>query len=131
MGEVSHLLDTNVLVEWFRDGPAQQYVEDLLEQPGTILGVSWVSVAEYLVKAQSHESHALVQALSANDLVFYDASGLDLARAASEARRETSLPLPDSIILATAKRHGLVLVTRDAELAKKGAKYHRHIKWVK
>lgn len=128
---MSHLLDTNVLVEWFRDGPAQGYVDELLKDGGTALSVSWVSVAEYLVKSQPYESHALMEALAANELLLFDAAGLELARAASEARRESNLPLPDSIILATAKRHGLILVTRDGELAKKGVKYYRHIKWVR
>ena len=101
------LLDTNVLIDVLRgETPALDWLRS--HAPGSAISViTWI---EILVGCRDHESTTVRTWLEGF-------RRLDLDQAvASEAvicRQQRGLKVPDAIILATARCHGLILATRN------------------
>lgn len=120
---MNYLLDTNILIDWYTQGPGQKFISNLIEKEKNLqLGTSWISVIEFLVKATLKEEQTLLGLFEAGDLTLYEINGLEVTLKVSQARRETGLAIPDCIILTTAEAHQAILVTRDQELGKRGKK---------
>lgn len=126
-----HLWDTNILVDWFARRGSFEEVRAIFMEEGERATISWICAAEFLVKATKSEAAHLNEILLSGELKIVDEFNFSLLEVVAEARRETGLPLPDSIILATAKQQGLTLITRDGELSRRGRGFHRRIKHIK
>ncbi len=101
------LFDTNILVDCIHGIPSA--VDELDRYEGiSISRVVWI---EFLAGAKSAEVEARRRAL------LDDFRLLEIDEAVSQeailVRQRTRLKLPDAIILATARVHGLLLVTRN------------------
>ena len=101
------LFDTNILIDQLHgiekaSGELDRYEEIALSR------IVWI---EFLVGAQSPEAETeRRQLLSKFELLEIDAA---VAAETVLIRRKIRLKLPDAIILATARVHGLLLVTRN------------------
>ncbi len=122
-----YLLDTNVLIEWVAQGPSQEFLLQILEDETAELSIAWISLVEFLVKASKKEQKNLLAAIHAGDLIVQELSGLEDAIKIATLRAQTSLKIPDCLVLATAMNLGAILLTRDEELFRKGKKIYKSL----
>jgi len=103
------VIDTNILVDY-----AQTSKEAAIELGRyDKLFISRITWIEFLVSTRDAEEKSTREALlSACILLEIDPS---VAAEAVSIRQTTRLKLPDAIILATARVHGLLLVTRNSK----------------
>jgi predicted nucleic acid-binding protein len=127
---MEYLLDTNVIIEWMSNGPSQHFMDTIVVNRQSKLSTAWVCAVEFLVKATTREQELLVRSIENNELHLYELHGLQDLTIASEMRRTTRLPLPDCMIIATAKTHALTIATRDMRLFKEGKKVYPDIVWI-
>lgn len=101
------LFDTNVLIDYLK-GSAAARDELARYEAGAISLVTWMEV---MVGVVSQEEEGIVRRFLASFRVL----GIDVevAEAAVAVRREYRMRLPDAIIFASARVHGLLLVTRN------------------
>ena len=103
------VFDTNILVDYL-NGFAEAREELARHEQKAISVITW---AEVLVGARDEADEQAIRAyLSTFDVVDVDR---DVAEAGVRLRREHRLRLPDALIWATARRHGALLVTRNAK----------------
>ncbi len=103
------VIDTNILVDYAQTSK-EAAVELGLYDKLFISRITWI---EFLVSTKDAEEKAAREALlSACFLLELDSV---VAAEAVSIRRQTRLKLPDAIILATARVHGLLLVTRNSK----------------
>ena len=124
---MEYLLDTNILIDWFAEGPSQKFLLQRVKHESCQLSTSWICAAEFLVKAGRKEERALFQLFEAEELRLYDVGGSDTLAQVAGLRRTLSLPLPDCIILATAIRTRATLLSRDEMLCKKAKRVYPNI----
>ncbi len=120
---MSYLLDTNVLSELRRKRPDAQVVQWVESRPASVLYLSVLSVGEIRrgveALAVSRRRVALLDWLEVDLPAFFAGRllAVDLAVAESWGRllAQAKRPLPavDSLLAATALRHGLTMVTRN------------------
>ena len=104
---VNAVSDSDVLIDWFRGHPEAAAAFATYDRV-MISRITWIEV---LVGAATAESEAFTRRiLSAFTII--DISDA-IAEEAVLLRRRSRLKLPDAIILATAKVHGCVLLTRN------------------
>lgn len=123
----AYLLDTNVLIEWYTQGPSQKYIAQLIEERTSQLGIAWITAIEFFVKANKKERKSLVDLVETGDLLLYEMQGMETAENVGAFRNETGLKIPDCLVLATAKNFDCILLTRDEELARKGKSVYKKI----
>lgn len=98
--------DTNILIDWLRDVP-QAAAELARHERHRISRIVWTE----LLAGEPVHSHGTVERLIAPvEVVEVDEA---VARQAAVIRSETKLKLLDALILATARVHDAVLVTRN------------------
>jgi predicted nucleic acid-binding protein len=104
---LSLLLDSNVLIDVLR---GERKALDWLEAQGETLAISVITWMELLVGCEAHEGERVRAWLQT-----FRQLGLEQAVAAEAVacRRELRMRLPDAVILATARCHGLRLATRN------------------
>lgn len=123
---MSFLLDTNVLSEWLRQRPEPAVLAWQAAWPADLFYVSAVTQAEMLLGAQilpaGARRAALLQALEAvfaedfaQRVLPFDAAAAPLYAEVVARRRAIGRPVSqfDAQIAATARRHGLAVVTRN------------------
>lgn len=120
-----YLLDTNVLIDWIANGSSQKFISQLLEDPKTELGLAWLTIVEFCVKATKREQKYLFDSISSGDITVYELTGLDLAQKTAAIRQKTALKLPDCFILTTAMEYKLLLLTMDKGLIQKGLSVYK------
>jgi predicted nucleic acid-binding protein len=105
--EVTLLLDSNVLIDVLR---GERQALDWLEVQAEGLAISVISWIEVLVGCEGVETDRVRSWLE-----MFRQLGLDQAVAAEAVacRKEFRMRLPDAVILATARCHGMRLVTRN------------------
>lgn len=123
-----YLLDTNILIDWFAGGSGQNLILKRLEEPGSQLATAWICAAEFLVKARAKEEKALFNIIQSNDLQLLELTGTETLSLVAEIRQKTQLPLPDTMILATAKHHHATLLTQDQVFLRKAKKYYSKVR---
>lgn len=105
---VKALFDTNILIDQLR---GIQAASDELDRYNEV-AVSRIVWIEFLVGAKTPELEIRIKRLLDRfALLEIDTS---VAKEAILIRQRTRLKLPDAIILATARVHGLLLVTRNS-----------------
>lgn len=100
------IFDTNIVLDYFKGLPEARKVLETETQPA----ISAITYAKVLVGVPKERFEEMKAALRKFTLI---PMTQDISEEAAVIRRETKLKLPDAIILATAKVHGTVLVTRD------------------
>jgi predicted nucleic acid-binding protein len=115
MTGIAFLIDTNVLIGVAKGpGVARDTLDAVGARPENS-AISQITRIELLSFPDlTHDDVAGLQALMAPLRVFLIDDAVE--RATIAVRRERKLKLPDSIIVATAKAHGLHLVTLDQQL---------------
>ena len=113
---MAYLLDTNVLIDYWRGfPPAVQFVDDLLDRATEQVLVSVITVAE----AFSGQSSLDRNKRSDIDVLLRLVTPVDvdvaIAVRGGELRRDFGIEMTDALIAATAIAHGLALVTRNAK----------------
>jgi toxin FitB len=102
-------------LEYFADGPNAATFARPIEDPAKLL-VPSVTILEVFKRMfqQLGESHAMLAAglMRQGHVIDLDAN---MAVAAAVLGLDLKLPLADSVILATARAHGAVLWTQDAD----------------
>lgn len=117
------LLDTNIIIDWYTNGPTVSYLEEKINGKGVELSTSIICAIEFLSKAKEKEQKSFCSLITQKEIVLYPLAGLDSANAIAHIRQKTGLTLPDAIILHTASTNNCLLITRDQKLYQKG----RHI----
>lgn len=120
---MSYLLDTNVLSELRRKRPDVQVVQWVESRPTSVLYLSVLSVGEIRrgveALAVSRRRVALLDWLEVDLPAFFAGRLLPVDLAVAErwgrllAQAIRPLPAVDSLLAATALRHGLTMVTRN------------------
>lgn len=110
-----NVVDSSGWLEYFADGPNAEFFAPVIQEPRELL-VPSISVYEVFkrILQQRDESQALraVAAMAQGRIVDLD---LPLALSAAKLSCELKLPMADSIMLATARAHGAVFWTQDAD----------------
>lgn len=110
-----NVVDSSGWLEYFADGPNAEFFALVIQEPRELL-VPSISVYEVFkrILQQRDESQALraVAAMAQGRIVEFD---LTLALSAAKICCELKLPMADSIMLATARAHGALLWTQDAD----------------
>lgn len=110
-----NVVDSSGWLEYFADGPGAWFFDAPIEDTDSLV-VPVLTLYEVLrrIASQRDEGVALqaVAAMQQGRVVDVDAA---LALEAAQLGRIARLPMADAIILATARRHGAVLWTQDAD----------------
>ena len=102
------LLDTNVLIDVLKgETTARDWLEE--QQQPAVSVITWIEV---LVGCRTAESQTVEAWLDSLERLPLDR---DVARESVQARQRHGLKVPDAIILATARCHGLTLATRNSK----------------
>ncbi len=102
------LLDTNVLIDVLKgETTARDWLEE--QQQPAVSVITWIEV---LVGCRTAESQTVEAWLDSFERLPLDR---DVARESVQARQRHGLKVPDAIILATARCHGLTLATRNSQ----------------
>ncbi|MFM7635582.1 MAG: type II toxin-antitoxin system VapC family toxin [Cyanobacteriota bacterium] len=107
-GSAGLLLDTNILIDVLR---GEERALHWLEGSGAGASISVITWMEIFVGCAAHESEPVEGWLRRFHRLDLDQA---LAVQAVQCRRRHGLKLPDAIILATARRHGLRLASRNS-----------------
>jgi predicted nucleic acid-binding protein len=100
--------DTNILIDWLLDRP--QASEELARYAShRISRIVWTEILAGEPQAQRPTIHRL---LSGFEIVEIDAQ---IAAAAADIRFDTRMKLLDAMILATARVHGAMLISRNTK----------------
>lgn len=121
-----NLVDSCGWLEYFADGPNAAFFSPAVEDTGRLI-VPAICLLEVFKRIhQQRGEHAALQAVAAMEqgrVVDLDAA---TAIAAARIGAQLGLPLADSVILATAKAHGALVWTQDADFKNvDGARYVR------
>ncbi len=123
MRNISHVLDTSAVLAHYFDEPGADIVEQLWTDDTCAVGISVVAVAELRTRLLQ-ESRDDVEAAAAvhaylDELLVCIPVDRATAELASQLRLSVPerLPLVDSLIAASARERGAILVHRDQHLA--------------
>jgi predicted nucleic acid-binding protein len=118
-----YFLDTNILIDLIGKKQSRFFLERALNEAGTKLGTSILSVAEFMVGAHAKERDLLEMFLDSEEIEVVPLDSVDLAKNAARLRKEHFLTLPDALILASAIRQEAHLLTHDTDLLKKAKRF--------
>ena len=112
-----NVVDSSAWLEYFADGPNAGYFARAIEDTAGLVVPSLSLYEVYKRITQQRGENAALQALAV--MQQGDVVALDGPTAISAARLSlsTKLPMADSIMLATARRHEALLWTQDADFA--------------
>jgi predicted nucleic acid-binding protein len=121
-----NVVDSSGWLEYFADGPNADFFAPAIEKAGDLI-IPTISLSEVFkrVLQQKGEGEALqaIAVMHQGAVVDLDAA---LALNAAKVSVKLSLPMADSIMLATARAYGATLWTQDADFANiDGVKYIR------
>lgn len=119
-----NVVDSSGWLEYYADGPNADFFASAIERTSELV-VPTLSLYEVFKRVfqQRGEGDALqaVAVMIQGTVVDLD---LDLALGAAKLSIELKLPMADSVMLATAQRHGAILWTQDAHFdAIQGVQY--------
>jgi len=119
-----NLVDSSAWLEYFTDGPNTCHFAPIVKASERLIVPTIVLYEVWKVVLREQDENAALQASAAmqkGKVIVLDAR---LAIAASKLSLLYSLPMPDAVILATAREHGATLWTQDAHFkAMAGVKY--------
>ena len=114
------LLDTNIIIDWYTNGPSVSFLEEKINQGGVELSTSIICAIEFLFKAKEKEQKSFNSIISKKEIILYGLGGIDSANAIADICQRTGLKTRDAIILHAALTNNCVLITRDKEFYQKG-----------
>ena len=119
-----NIVDSSGWLEYFAAGPNAQRFLPALKDPESLV-VPVVSIYEvFKVVLRESGENAAIQAVMAMQKATVAEMTPALAMAAAKISLELSLPMADSIIVATARRYDAVIWTQDAHFKNlRGVKY--------
>lgn len=122
-----NVVDSSAWLEYFADGPNAAFFADAVEDSERLI-VPSITIYEVFkrVLQESDENDALVAVatMQQGKVVALDSP---LALRAARLSIELSLPMADSVILATAREHEAIVWTQDADFANlEGVEYRPH-----
>ena len=110
-----NIVDSSGWLEYFADAPnADFYAPAILDTENLLVPAIDLLEVFKRVYQQRDESAALAAAALMRQGRLIDLAG-ELALAAAKLSADSKLPLADPLILATARRHGAILWTQDAD----------------
>ena len=110
-----NIIDSSGWLEYFSDGPnAKHYLPPLNDASSLIVPVITIYEVFKVVLRESNESEAL-QAVAAMQKGKLSDLTANIAMHASKLSLQYNLPMPDSIILATARAYQCIIWTQDAD----------------
>jgi predicted nucleic acid-binding protein len=112
-----NVVDSSAWLEYFADGPNAGFFAKAIEDTAALVVPSLSLYEVYRRIAQQRGENAALQAIAV--MQQGDVVALDGPTAISAARLSLAakLPMADSIMLATARRHEALLWTQDADFA--------------
>lgn len=111
-----NVVDSSGWIEYFADGPNADFFESAIEDSERLIvpSISIYEVFKHLLAEPDGEEKGLrVVAMMQRGRVVE--LGAELALEAAKVSREDKIPMADSIILATARKHGAALWTQDSD----------------
>jgi predicted nucleic acid-binding protein len=112
-----NVFDSSAWIEFFQDGPNAAAFQGAIMDLGNVLvpSITLYEVFKYiLLNGTEQQAIEAIAAMRRGRIVDLDAS---LALDAATLSRRLRLPMADSIVLATAVRHGATVWTQDADFA--------------
>jgi predicted nucleic acid-binding protein len=110
-----NVVDSSGWLEYFADAPnADFFAPAILDTENLLVPAIGLLEVFKRVYQQRDENAALAAAALMRQGRVIDLDG-ELALAAAKLSADSKLPLADSVILATARRHGAILWTQDAD----------------
>ena len=110
-----NVVDSSAWLEYFADGANASFFAEPIEDIEALV-VPAISLFEVFKRVlQQRGESAALQAMAAMRQGTVAELGAELAVSAAELSVDLKLPLADSIILATARKHGAELWTQDAD----------------
>lgn len=114
-----NILDSSGWLEYFTDGPnAESFSEPLENLDELVVPTICIYEVFKVVLRESGEDNAIQAIALMKQGKIVDLTQ-DIALTAAKMSYEQKLPMPDSIILATAKRHDAVIWTQDIDFKEK------------
>lgn len=113
------LLDTNVLIAWFKRLRDFKCLEELIAIPGTRIYTSVVCIAEFYAGCTPADARRLKKILDHGEIGVIPFDKVSVAESAADLRKKHGLKMPDAIVAAAAKERHLTLFTFDRELTAK------------
>ena len=103
------VFDSNILIDALLGSP--EATKEILRYPKAMISlVSWIEVMAGARKdADAASTRYFLSAFECVDL------GAEIAEQAAVLRQDQKLKLPDAVVLATARVHDAVLITRDTD----------------
>ena len=119
-----NIVDSSGWLAYFADEPnAKHFISPLKDTDSLVVPTITVYEVFKVVLRESSENEALQATAAMQKGTVVDLT-VTLAIAASKLSREKGLPMPDSIILATAKAYDAILWTQDSDFRNMaGVKY--------
>jgi predicted nucleic acid-binding protein len=112
-----NVIDSSAWIEFFQDGPNAAAFQGVITDTTHVLvpSITLYEVFKYiLLNGTEQQAIEAIAAMRRGRIVDLDAS---LALDAATLSRRLRLPMADSIVLATAVRHGATVWTQDADFA--------------
>jgi predicted nucleic acid-binding protein len=119
-----NLVDSSAWLEYFANGPNAGFFAPAVEKIENLL-VPTICLLEVFKRVlQQRGAGAALQAVAQMQQAQVADLDAPLALSAAQISYDLKLPLADSVILATARAHGALIWTQDADFAKiNGVKY--------
>ncbi|WP_207890400.1 type II toxin-antitoxin system VapC family toxin [Rubrobacter taiwanensis] len=110
------VVDSSGWIEYFADGPNADFFSEAIEDTSALVvpTISLYEVFKRLLREPGGEDDALqvVAVMQRGLVVDLDA---ELSLEAARTAYDLGLPMADSVILATARRHRAILLTQDSD----------------
>lgn len=114
----AHLIDSSAWIEYFTNGKNSKYFADVIENSTTVIIPSIIIFEVFkkiLIERGEAAALTVIAHMKRNKVVDLD---LEIALDAAKISKECSLPMADSIIMATALRHDAAIWTQDSDFEK-------------
>ncbi len=114
---MKYVVDSSGWLEYFADSKNAAHFAEAIENPELLVvpSVTIYEVFKKIVKGRDeHVALTIVASMKQGRVVDLD---LDLSLLAAKLSKEHRLPMADSIVLATAKRHDAIVLTQDSDFA--------------
>ena len=122
-----YLLDTNIIIDIYSAKKSLTFIDKVIRDSQSHLGVSVITVAEFFAGGSAGEHRQFKQWLSSGELTAYMLDDVEIAVSAGELRKKEGLLFADALILAQAIGLKACLVSNDIDFCNKA---RRHVKTV-
>lgn len=119
-----NVVDSSAWLEYFANGPNANSFAPAVEDVARLVVPSICILEVFKRVLQQRDEGAALQAVALMQQGRVDDLDVSLALSAAKISLDCDLPLADSVVLATARKHGALLWTQDADFeGLEGVKY--------